>query len=193
VKCTIRIWTTRRANWALSVVNFDSTTCRRSRIGTLPFELLNVKIWRLVAAFLVDAFSLFLALFDDFCRIKIKKQKEKRIVYHCHFSNWPDFGEPDYPTTFLHFLSECEHLNIFNKSQCGPSVIHCSAGVGRSGTFILVDSMLQLVIFRKLWPLPCRLYIPFCQISFICSICWEINSKNTIPFQDSRLDLISRF
>lgn len=74
------------------------------------------------------------------------KQKERRQIYHCHFTSWPDFGEPEYTNTFLSYLNECERLGIFNHELNGPPIVHCSAGVGRSGTLILVDSMLQLVI-----------------------------------------------
>lgn len=73
------------------------------------------------------------------------EQKETRSVYHLHFSNWPDFGEPRHTTSFLKFLNECKQRDIFNLEKSGPPVVHCSAGVGRSGTFILVDSMLEIL------------------------------------------------
>ena len=60
-----------------------------------------------------------------------------------HFSSWPDFGEPEHTASFLKFLNECKKRNIFDSNQYGPPIVHCSAGVGRSGTFILVDSMIE--------------------------------------------------
>jgi protein tyrosine phosphatase len=77
--------------------------------------------------------------------LSLKKQKETREVFHIHFTKWPDFGEPETPHTFLKLLDECEKLDLFNNDLYGPCVVHCSAGVGRSGTFITVDSMIQLV------------------------------------------------
>ena len=65
-------------------------------------------------------------------------------MYHFHFDKWPDFGEPETPRSFVRLLEECENLGVFDQKRSGPSVVHCSAGVGRSGTFILVDSMIQL-------------------------------------------------
>lgn len=73
------------------------------------------------------------------------EQKETRLIHHLHFSNWPDFGEPRHTTSFLKFLNECKQRDIFNPEKSGPPVVHCSAGVGRSGTFILVDSMLEMI------------------------------------------------
>jgi protein tyrosine phosphatase len=100
-------------------------------------------------------------LFQDFAIRTVEcenlEQKQSREVYHVHFTKWPDFGEPDTPDSFLKLLDECEMLGLFDPSQNGPSVVHCSAGVGRSGTFILVDSMIQLVrlkiIYEKSFPL----------------------------------------
>ena len=53
----------------------------------------------------------------------------KRVIYHLHFTNWPDFGEPKDTTSFLNFLNECINLDIFNLDLYGPPVIHCSAGI----------------------------------------------------------------
>jgi len=86
--------------------------------------------------------------FEDFSIRTIEcenmEQKETREIYHLHFSNWPDFGEPEHTTSFLKFLNECKKRYIFDSDQFGPPIVHCSAGVGRSGTFILVDSMIEI-------------------------------------------------
>ncbi|XP_066540037.1 tyrosine-protein phosphatase non-receptor type 2a [Hoplias malabaricus] len=69
---------------------------------------------------------------------------EKRDIYHFHYTTWPDFGVPESPASFLNFLfkvRESGSLEIEN----GPAVVHCSAGIGRSGTFALVDTCLVLM------------------------------------------------
>ena len=72
----------------------------------------------------------------------------KREVLHFHYTTWPDFGVPSSPTAFLDFLSVVRNHGCL-ESSVGPAVIHCSAGIGRSGTFCLVDSSLVLVSFVK--------------------------------------------
>ncbi|KAK6178132.1 hypothetical protein SNE40_012954 [Patella caerulea] len=66
---------------------------------------------------------------------------DKRDVTHFHYTTWPDFGVPSSPTAFLNFLMAVRETGCL-ESDCGPAVIHCSAGIGRSGTFCLVDSCL---------------------------------------------------
>ncbi|KAI1290100.1 Tyrosine-protein phosphatase Lar [Halotydeus destructor] len=65
---------------------------------------------------------------------------EKREVKQFQFTAWPDHGVPDHPTPFLMFLRRIKSLN---PAEAGPMVIHCSAGVGRTGCFIVIDSMLE--------------------------------------------------
>ena len=55
-----------------------------------------------------------------------------------------DFGVPESPASFLNFLFKVRESGSLNPEH-GPAVIHCSAGIGRSGTFSLVDSCLVLV------------------------------------------------
>lgn len=67
-----------------------------------------------------------------------------REVLHFHFTTWPDFGVPQSPEAFSKFLS------VVIKSGCldpsvGPPIVHCSAGIGRSGTFCLVDTLLVML------------------------------------------------
>merc|ERR1719277_1760727 len=66
---------------------------------------------------------------------------DSREVLHFHYTTWPDFGVPSCPDTFLEFLGAVRESGSLD-SDVGPAVVHCSAGIGRSGSFILVDSCL---------------------------------------------------
>jgi len=67
--------------------------------------------------------------------------EEEREVLHFHYTTWPDFGVPTCPDTFLQFLDAVRDSDSM-ASSVGPAVVHCSAGIGRSGTFVLVDTCL---------------------------------------------------
>ncbi|XP_067834276.1 tyrosine-protein phosphatase non-receptor type 2 isoform X2 [Heptranchias perlo] len=73
---------------------------------------------------------------------------ETREIFHFHYTTWPDFGVPESPASFLNFLLKVRESGSLN-SECGPAVVHCSAGIGRSGTFSLVDTCLLLMEKRK--------------------------------------------
>ncbi|XP_017287525.1 receptor-type tyrosine-protein phosphatase epsilon-like isoform X1 [Kryptolebias marmoratus] len=65
-----------------------------------------------------------------------------RLVTQLHFTSWPDFGVPFTPIGMLKFLKK---VMAVNPSYAGPIVVHCSAGVGRTGTFIVIDSMIDMM------------------------------------------------
>ncbi|XP_043233606.1 tyrosine-protein phosphatase non-receptor type 2-like isoform X2 [Amphibalanus amphitrite] len=69
---------------------------------------------------------------------------EHREVLHYHYTTWPDFGIPQSPHAFLMFLAAVREAGVLEESV-GPAVVHCSAGIGRSGTFSLVDSYLLML------------------------------------------------
>ncbi|XP_064235522.1 tyrosine-protein phosphatase non-receptor type 2 isoform X4 [Aotus nancymaae] len=69
---------------------------------------------------------------------------ETRTISHFHYTTWPDFGVPESPASFLNFLFKVRESGSLNPNH-GPAVIHCSAGIGRSGTFSLVDTCLVLM------------------------------------------------
>uniref|UniRef100_A0A2S2QLP1 protein-tyrosine-phosphatase n=1 Tax=Sipha flava TaxID=143950 RepID=A0A2S2QLP1_9HEMI len=74
---------------------------------------------------------------------------ESREIYHFHYTDWPDFGVPKTPTPFLRFLRDVRRSGALDPSH-GPSIIHCSAGIGRSGTFCLIDICLIKVKIKIL-------------------------------------------
>ncbi|XP_054620488.1 tyrosine-protein phosphatase non-receptor type 2 isoform X3 [Dunckerocampus dactyliophorus] len=73
---------------------------------------------------------------------------EKREIHHFHYTTWPDFGVPESPASFLNFLFKVRESGALGADH-GPAVVHCSAGIGRSGTFSLVDTCLVLMDKRK--------------------------------------------
>ncbi|XP_055002455.1 receptor-type tyrosine-protein phosphatase H [Sorex araneus] len=70
-------------------------------------------------------------------------QEQKKLeVWQFHYMTWPDHGVPHCPDPLLEFRNLFrEQLERF--SEGGLPVVHCSAGVGRTGTFIALDVLLR--------------------------------------------------
>lgn len=71
---------------------------------------------------------------------------ERREVRQLQFTAWPDHGVPDHPAPFLQFLRRVRNSNPVD---AGPLIVHCSAGVGRTGCFIVIDSMIERMKYEK--------------------------------------------
>ncbi|XP_065194398.1 sushi, von Willebrand factor type A, EGF and pentraxin domain-containing protein 1-like isoform X2 [Sycon ciliatum] len=65
---------------------------------------------------------------------------ETREIAHWWFTAWPDFGVPASPKALLVYLTKVK--NAMRVSE-GPIVVHCSAGIGRTGTVIVLDICMQ--------------------------------------------------
>lgn len=63
-------------------------------------------------------------------------EKRKKKVAHLHFKNWPDHGVPDIIENFETFEILNNYIYAYRKRYDSPVLIHCSAGVGRTGTLI---------------------------------------------------------
>ncbi|XP_039554497.1 receptor-type tyrosine-protein phosphatase V-like isoform X4 [Passer montanus] len=66
----------------------------------------------------------------------------ERFVSHLHYTAWPDHGIPESTTSIMTFR-ELVQEHIQSTKDAGPTLVHCSAGVGRTGTFIALDRLLQ--------------------------------------------------
>ncbi|XP_052809518.1 receptor-type tyrosine-protein phosphatase eta-like [Mya arenaria] len=85
-------------------------------------------------------------LSDYILRIfEIKLNGERRSVRQFAYFKWPDMGCPEFPEMLLELLEavKVHHKRQHDTRDKGPMAVHCSAGVGRTGTFIAVDHLLQ--------------------------------------------------
>ncbi|XP_021105761.1 tyrosine-protein phosphatase non-receptor type 9 isoform X5 [Heterocephalus glaber] len=78
------------------------------------------------------------------------EEREKRQVTHFQFLSWPDYGVPSSAASLIDFLRAVRNqqslaissMGVRSKGQCPeqpPIVVHCSAGIGRTGTFCSLD------------------------------------------------------
>jgi len=71
-----------------------------------------------------------------------KLEKEELSVNQLHYTDWPDQGVPETTNAMTNLIRE---LDIWKKGLDDPIVVHCSAGIGRTGTFLAVHMALQKI------------------------------------------------
>ncbi|CCD70155.1 Tyrosine-protein phosphatase non-receptor type ptp-2 [Caenorhabditis elegans] len=82
----------------------------------------------------------------------MKKGKDTREIRQLQYLTWPDHGCPLHPYAVLNFLEDVDReYDYFNAQPIaaslpqGPIVVHCSAGIGRTGTVLVLDALLNQV------------------------------------------------
>ncbi|XP_059424055.1 tyrosine-protein phosphatase non-receptor type 6-like isoform X2 [Carassius carassius] len=70
------------------------------------------------------------------------RKEPARTIWHYQYLSWPDHGVPQEPGGVLSFL---EQVNIkqHELSSTGPAIVHCSAGIGRTGTIVVIDMLID--------------------------------------------------
>nr|XP_047909406.1 receptor-type tyrosine-protein phosphatase eta isoform X3 [Anser cygnoides]XP_047909407.1 receptor-type tyrosine-protein phosphatase eta isoform X3 [Anser cygnoides]XP_047909408.1 receptor-type tyrosine-protein phosphatase eta isoform X3 [Anser cygnoides]XP_047909409.1 receptor-type tyrosine-protein phosphatase eta isoform X3 [Anser cygnoides] len=70
--------------------------------------------------------------------------QESRMVRQFHFTSWPDHGVPETTDLLINFRHHVHEYSSQNPID-SPVLVHCSAGVGRTGTFIAIDRLIQQI------------------------------------------------
>uniref|UniRef100_A0A672JX04 protein-tyrosine-phosphatase n=1 Tax=Sinocyclocheilus grahami TaxID=75366 RepID=A0A672JX04_SINGR len=75
-------------------------------------------------------------------RVMELTKEPARTIWHYQYLSWPDHGVPQEPGGVLSFL---EQVNVkqHELSSTGPMIIHCSAGIGRTGTIVVIDMLID--------------------------------------------------
>lgn len=69
---------------------------------------------------------------------------ESLTVYHFQFLAWPEHGTPTDPSCFLNFMCHIASQQD-GLTSSGPMIVHCSSGIGRTGTFIVIDMLMRCI------------------------------------------------
>ena len=94
--------------------------------------------------FFIPSFFLYLSFFSTILHFSIQPSdtdSQPLEVTHFHFTAWPDHGVPQFATSLISFIKRVQKSH--DKDRGVPLVVHCSAGVGRTGTFVMLDSMMD--------------------------------------------------
>jgi netrin-G3 ligand len=79
--------------------------------------------------------------------MKVEKEDDNGLtvlgVSQYQFTSWPDHGVPQFATSLIGFIKRVQMDH--NKDKGVPLLVHCSAGVGRTGTFITIDTMIMKI------------------------------------------------
>uniref|UniRef100_A0A669D6P8 protein-tyrosine-phosphatase n=1 Tax=Oreochromis niloticus TaxID=8128 RepID=A0A669D6P8_ORENI len=75
---------------------------------------------------------------------RLDRKEPVRYIWHYQYLSWPDHGVPNEPGGVLWFLEEVNRTQS-TIPHTGPIVVHCSAGIGRTGTIIVIDILIDII------------------------------------------------
>jgi len=98
----------------------------------------------------VECFQMVVESGTEVRKLKLAMGKEVRVVWHFLYSNWPDMTAPtkENQGEILSLIKmtrfKIDRVQVGeDKPDTNARLVHCSAGVGRTGTFIALDHLLQ--------------------------------------------------
>ncbi|MBN3307343.1 PTN11 phosphatase, partial [Amia calva] len=75
---------------------------------------------------------------------RLDRNENPRYIWHYQYLSWPDHGVPNEPGGVLSFLDQVNRAQN-GIPETGPIVVHCSAGIGRTGTIIVIDILIDII------------------------------------------------
>nr|XP_015193347.1 PREDICTED: tyrosine-protein phosphatase non-receptor type 6 [Lepisosteus oculatus] len=72
------------------------------------------------------------------------ESEDTREIWHYQYLSWPDHGVPSEPGGVLSFLTQVNNKQLEIRGA-GPMIVHCSAGIGRTGTIIVIDMLVETI------------------------------------------------
>ncbi|KAL4221615.1 Eukaryotic-type carbonic anhydrase [Mactra antiquata] len=75
-----------------------------------------------------------------FTTLLLEKTNQQRYITHIHYTAWPDKTIPDNVVSLVEFYNRVKSIK---SNSGGPTIVHCSAGIGRTGTFIALDKLTE--------------------------------------------------
>ncbi|KAL3867958.1 hypothetical protein ACJMK2_040800, partial [Sinanodonta woodiana] len=104
--------------------------------GSVDFGKINVQLIQ------TDQFSDFIIRTMKIKMNDCLDEGDSRLIKQFHFTTWPDKSVPRYSSSMVNFRHKI-HTTEDETNFSGPLVVHCSAGVGRTGTFIAIDILVN--------------------------------------------------
>ncbi|EDV27258.1 Tyrosine-protein phosphatase non-receptor type 3 [Trichoplax sp. H2] len=81
-----------------------------------------------------------------FRNIILTDSKETRVIHHFQYKKWPDHGVPDDDNGFYNFV---KFVGMSRYTPAYPTLVHCSAGVGRTGCFVAIETALDKLRYSE--------------------------------------------
>lgn len=83
--------------------------------------------------------------------LELKRGSERRNIVQLHFKDWPDFGVPESTEPIRNLVKIMDFYRSKGRLAGikGPVVIHCSAGIGRTGTYLAIVFALNAIKHLK--------------------------------------------
>uniref|UniRef100_A0A8C8RBQ8 Protein tyrosine phosphatase non-receptor type 3 n=1 Tax=Pelusios castaneus TaxID=367368 RepID=A0A8C8RBQ8_9SAUR len=117
--------------------------------------------------------------------------KEEHTITHLQYVAWPDHGVPDDSMDFLEFVTCMRPKRVENE----PVLVHCSAGIGRTGVLVTMETAMCLIernqpvypldIVRKMRDQRAMMVQTSSQYKFVCEAILRVYKEGLVRPRDS--------